>query len=162
MLNASQRRVNKNSLTWWYILKTSWRYLCKTSWRRLEDGLKTSWQAWRCYQNVLKTSSEDVTLRRTYSSWSRRLQDVFIKTNVCWVHCFYSATRWNLRCNTYDFSFFCSRRRILQLCRNRLEDVCNLSNSILLVIVVQVYEFHEKSKKLKKTKPWIPIENKKK
>ena len=33
----------------------------------------------------MKTSSEDVRLRRTYSSWSRRLEDVFIKTNVCWV-----------------------------------------------------------------------------
>ena len=47
-----------------------------------------------------KTSSEDVWVRRIYSSWSRRLedalktssedederslQDVFIKTNVCW------------------------------------------------------------------------------
>ena len=50
MLNASQRRVNKNSSTWWYVLKTSWRYLCKTSWRRLEDVLKTF------LQDVLKTS----------------------------------------------------------------------------------------------------------
>ena len=121
MLNASQRRVNKNSLTWWYVLKTSWRYLCKTSlrhlqnvlqtffktsWRclkdafarRLENVSKTSWQdvlktSWRRLekvlktygqdehigldQDVLKTSSEDVRLRRTYSSWSRRLEDVF-------------------------------------------------------------------------------------
>ena len=28
-------------------------------------------------EDVLKTSSEDVRLRQTYSSWSRRLQDVF-------------------------------------------------------------------------------------
>ena len=133
MLNASQRRVNKNSLTWWYVLKTSWRcledvfarrledvlktswrHLGKTSWRRLEDVLKTSWRrledvwprriywSWpRRLEDILKTSSEDVRLRRTYSSWSRRclkdvfktssedederrLQDVFIKTNVCW------------------------------------------------------------------------------
>ena len=33
----------------------------------------------------MKTSSEDERLRRTYSSSSRRLEDVFIKTNVCWV-----------------------------------------------------------------------------
>ena len=49
---------------------------------------------------LTKMSSEDVRLRRTYSSWSRcledvlktssedederRLQDVFIKANVCW------------------------------------------------------------------------------
>ena len=36
-----------------------------------------------------------------------------------------------------------------QLCRNRLEDVTNLSNTILLPIVVKVYEFHGKSEKLK-------------
>ena len=140
MLNASQRRVNKNSLTWWYVLKTSWRCLedvfqdvLKTFWRSLADVLKTSskrlevvlkmsWRrlcktSWRPLENVLKmswrrivktnilvltkTSSEDVSLRRTYSSWSRRLeerrktswgrlQDVFIKTNVCWVNVFRS------------------------------------------------------------------------
>ena len=32
-----------------------------------------------------------------------------------------------------------------QLCRNRLEDVNNLSNTILLPIEVQMYEFHRKS-----------------
>ena len=91
------------------VLKMSWRRFCKTSWRRLEDVLKTSWRrledvlktSWKRLedvlktysqdeyigldQDVLKTSSEDVRLRRTYSSWSRRLEDVFIKTNVCWV-----------------------------------------------------------------------------
>ena len=80
MLNTSQRLVNKNSLTWWYVFKTSWRCLqdvfarrledvLKTSWRRLEDVLKTflqdvlktSWQdvlkmSWRRLENVLKTS----------------------------------------------------------------------------------------------------------
>ena len=80
----------------------SWRCLedvLKKSWRRLEDVMKTYVQ--HKYigldQNVLKMSSEDVRLRRTYSSWSRRLedederrlQDVFIKTNVCWEHCLY-------------------------------------------------------------------------
>ena len=99
MLNASQRRVNKNSLTWWYVLKTSWRCLedvLKTSWRyledvfarRLEDVLKTSWRR-MTKTNILvltKTSSENLRLRLTYSSWSRRLQDVFLKTNVCWVN----------------------------------------------------------------------------
>ena len=39
-----------------------------------------------------------------------------------------------------------------QLCRNRLEDGNNLSNTILLPIVVQVYEFHGYSEKLKKKK----------
>ena len=71
------------------IFKKSWRRLGKTSWRHLENVLKTSW---RCLENVLKTSwrhmaktnilvltktsSEDVRLRWTYSSWSRRLEDV--------------------------------------------------------------------------------------
>ena len=100
----------------------SWRRFCKTFWkrledvlaRRLEDILKTSWKrledVLKTYsqdeyidldQGVLKTSSQDVRLKRTYSSWSRRfedvlktssedegerrLQDVFIKTNVYWV-----------------------------------------------------------------------------
>ena len=129
MLNASQRRVNKNSLTWWYVLKMSWRSpedvfqdVLKTFWRRVQNVLKTSRRcledvparrlkdvlktSWRriVKTNILvltKTSSEDVSLRRTYSSWSRRLeerrktswgrlQDVFIKTNVCWVNVFRS------------------------------------------------------------------------
>ena len=87
MLNASQRRVNKNSLAWWYVLKTSWRCLEDVFARRLEDVLKTYSQDEYIGldQDVLKTSSEDVRLRRTYSSWSRHLEDVFIKTNVCWV-----------------------------------------------------------------------------
>ena len=103
------------------VLKTSWRHLSKTSWRHLEDVLKMSWKpledvlktflqdvlktSWRriAKTNIMvltKSSSEDVSLRRTYSSWSRRiedvfktssedederrLQDVFIKTNICW------------------------------------------------------------------------------
>ena len=36
--------------------------------------------------------------------------------------------------------------------RNRLEDVTNLCNTILLPIVVQACEFHKKSEKLKKKK----------
>ena len=94
VLNAFQRRVTKNSLTWWCILKTSWKYLSKTSWRRLEDVLETFFKtsskcledvlkmfwrricksSWRRLENVLKTSSDNVRLRRTYSSWSRRLR----------------------------------------------------------------------------------------
>ena len=55
-----------------------------TSWRGLEDVLKTYGQDEYIGldQDVLKTSSEDVRLRRTYSSWWRRLlktktKDVF-------------------------------------------------------------------------------------
>ena len=36
---------------------------------------------------------------------------------------------------------------VRQLCKGRLEDVTNLSNTILLPIVVQVYEFHGKLEK---------------
>ena len=38
------------------------------------------------------------------------------------------------------------------LCGNRLEDLTNFSITILLSIAVQVYEFHEKSKKVEKEK----------
>ena len=93
-----------------YVLKTSWRYLCYTSWRRLEDVLKTFW---RLLEDVLKTFLPDVLntffvflFRRRLEDvfWRRKakantfvliktssedederyLQDVFIKTNVCW------------------------------------------------------------------------------
>ena len=94
MLNTSQRLVNKNSLTWWYvfkrswrclqdvfarhlkdILKTSWRDVLKMSWRRLEDVLKTSW---RPLEDVLKTSWRRFGNR----SW-RRLENVW---KTLWQH----------------------------------------------------------------------------
>ena len=85
----------------------------KTSWNRVEEVLRTSQKCLeyvlKTYgldeyigldQDVLKTSSEDVWLRRICSSWlrhledvlrtssededERRLEDVFIKTNVWW------------------------------------------------------------------------------
>ena len=71
------------------VLKTSWRRFCKTSWRRfedvlarrVEDVLKMSWRRlddWsRRPEDVSKTSSEDVWVRRIYSSWSSCLEDVF-------------------------------------------------------------------------------------
>ena len=72
------------------VLKTSWKRLEDVLARRLEDVLKTSWKrledVLKTYsqdeyigldQDVLKTSSEDVWLRRIYSSWSRRLEDGF-------------------------------------------------------------------------------------
>ena len=91
---TSWKRVHINSLTWWYVFKTSWRHLCKTSWirfedvlaRRLEDVLKMSWK--RCKdvlktcdqdeyifldQGILKTSSEDVWQKQ----YSRLDRDVF-------------------------------------------------------------------------------------
>ena len=103
-------------------------YVLKTSWRRLEDvwSRRLCCSGSRRFEDVLKTSSEDVWVRRTYSSWSRRLegvlktpsedederrlqdvfhtQDVFIKTDVCWVvglndklpNCSYSYFSWAL------------------------------------------------------------------
>ena len=92
-----------------YVLKTSWRRLkdvfprclekvLKTSWRRREDILKTSWRHlqdvfWRRMINknifiLMRTSwrrLKDVFGRRRRNRFSRRFQDVFIKTNVCWV-----------------------------------------------------------------------------
>ena len=47
-----------------------------------------------------------------------------------------------------------------QLCSNRLEDVANLSNTIWLPVVAQVYQFHGKSEKLKKKKLWITTDKK--
>ena len=72
------------------VLKMSWRFFYKKTTssfgrrledileRRLEDVLKTYDQDEyiRLDQGVLKTSSEDED--------ERRLQDVFVKTNVCW------------------------------------------------------------------------------
>ena len=112
VLKTSSKLVNKNSITWWYVLKASWRHLCKTSWRcledvlntsskRLEDVLKMSWRCfWRRLEKVLKTFLQDVLktfwrhlgktswrrLLKTYeySEYIRLDQDVFIKTNVCW------------------------------------------------------------------------------
>ena len=98
------RHLEDVSKTFWRcledVLRTSWKgledvmarrleYILKTSWRRLEDV----WRRWICWswprslEDVFKTSSKDLWLRRIYSSEDkdkRRLQDFFIKTNVCW------------------------------------------------------------------------------
>ena len=68
VLNNSSRLANKNSLTWWYVLKTSWRYFCKKSWRCLGDDLNTS------SEDVLKTFLQDV-----FKTFWRRLKDVFAR-----------------------------------------------------------------------------------
>ena len=109
MLNTSQRLVNKNSLTWWYVFKTSWRCLQDIFARRLEDVLKTSWRplgkiSWRCLEDVLKTSwrrysktssrrLQDVWTRRIYWSWPRRLNNV-LKTSSedVWLIRLYSSS----------------------------------------------------------------------
>ena len=101
-------------MSWQDVLNTPWRSLesiLKTSWKRLEDVLKTFLQevlktSWKRLEDVLKTYSQDeyigldqdvfwrrkakaniFVLIKTSSEDKdeRRLQDVFIKTNVCWV-----------------------------------------------------------------------------
>ena len=72
------------------ILKTSWRRMAKTkilvliklSWRHLQDvfwGRLT----WANIFVLIKTSSSE-------DEDERRLQDIFIKTNVCWEACSFS------------------------------------------------------------------------
>ena len=93
VLKISWRRIQN-------VLKRSWRYLEEVFARRLEDvwPRRIYWSWPRRLEDVLKMSSEDVWLWRIYSSWSRRLedvlkkfsedederrlQDIFIKTNV--------------------------------------------------------------------------------
>ena len=83
VLKMSWRRVHKNSLTLWYILKTSWKCFKNVLKTSSYDVLKTSWQdillmSWRRLENVLKKSGR-VWLRIIYLSWSRRLEDAFWK-----------------------------------------------------------------------------------
>ena len=114
MFSCEFCKISHNSVTWWYVLKTSLRYLCKTSWRCLEDILKMFLQdvlktSWRCLGNILKMSwrrmGKTNILALTKTSWRRKAKvnilvliktssrcllktktkDVFIKTNVCWV-----------------------------------------------------------------------------
>ena len=101
MLKTTQRLVNKSSLLWWYVFKTSWACLQDVFARRLEDVLKMSW---RRLENVLKTSLtrysqtswrhlEDECTRRIYCSWRRRLEDV-LKTSSedVWLIRIYSSS----------------------------------------------------------------------
>ena len=102
-------------------LKTSSKHLTKMPWRcledvfarGLEDVLKTFWirlgkTSWRRMTKtnilvlikVLKTSSEDVWVRRICSSWSRHLEDVFktssrgLHQDECLLGLFYSELCW--------------------------------------------------------------------
>ena len=101
-LSTSQRLVNKNSLTWWYVFKTSWRCLQdvfarrledvlktslrrlgKMSWRRLEEVLKTSWRrfskkSWRHLENVLKTYGQDEYIGLDQDVFKTSSEDVWL------------------------------------------------------------------------------------
>ena len=74
------------------VLKMSWRYLEDVFPRRLENILDVSWRCledilnmcWKRLEDVLKMSSEEMYVKQSCSSWSKRLEDVVIKTNVFW------------------------------------------------------------------------------
>ena len=74
----------------------------ETPWKCLEEVLKTYDQGdyIRFDEDVLKEFSEDVfwsRMTKANSSWSRRLEDVFVRTNVCSV-AFLSAFTWGTFC----------------------------------------------------------------
>ena len=76
VLRTSWRRMTKTSIL--VLIKTSSRRLEDLFWRLMNKGnifvlMKTSWRR-----------LEDVFWRRRRKRSSGRLQDVFIKTNVCW------------------------------------------------------------------------------
>ena len=80
-LNTSRTRVNKNNLSWWYILKTSWKYLCM-SWRRLQHVLKTFLQVvlktfWRRLEDVFCRSKAEANIFVLFKTSWRCLEDVF-------------------------------------------------------------------------------------
>ena len=102
------------------------------SWKRLEDIFKKFVQDEYIGldQDVLKTSPEDIELRRIYPPWSRRwrsredegkrrLQDVFIKINVFWVCLFFLLLLlllffclvYSLKLSISTFWFICSSNR---------------------------------------------------
>ena len=72
------------TLTWWFNLMIRLENVLKMPWGRMT---KTNLLV------LIKTSSrclEDAFWRRRQKTSSRRLQNIFIKTNVCWV--IYSST----------------------------------------------------------------------
>lgn len=66
------------------------------SWKLLADVLKTSWRHFRdvwwrwiywSWSRTLKKPPKDIWLTRIYSPSWRRLEDLFMKMNVCWDRC---------------------------------------------------------------------------
>ena len=53
----------------------------------------------------LKTSSEDVWVGWIYLSWSRRFENVFIKTNVCWVVTYWHDDRKQMFSRDFNNNF---------------------------------------------------------
>ena len=140
LLNASQRCVNKDNLTWWYVLKIFWRHLWKTSlrclgdvlkasskrledvlkmflqdvlktfWRRLEDVLKTSR---RCLEDVLKTYDQDDYIGLDQDVLKTFSEDVWVRRIRLDQDVFKTSWRRLLRTKTKDV-FKTSLRRLHQ------------------------------------------------
>ena len=72
--------VNKSSLIWWYVLKTSLRHPQDVLKTFLQDILKTFW---RRLEDAFKTFLQDLWPRQIYWSWSRRLEDVLKTSSRC-------------------------------------------------------------------------------
>ena len=86
VLNTSWRRVNKNELTWWYVLETAWRCLENIFARRIKDVLKTSWRLVlkTFLQNALKTSWRRLeNVSKTF--WRRMTKtNIFVLIKTSW------------------------------------------------------------------------------
>ena len=66
------------------VLRTCWQEVLKTSWRRLED-LWPHEYIWRLLKTPWSIGLEDLLKKYSEDQGERRLPDVFIKANVCWV-----------------------------------------------------------------------------
>ena len=128
-MKTSWRHICKTS--WRCPSKMSWTCLevvLKMSWSCLEDVLKLSWKRLKTYDQdeyivlhqdvfwrrmnkanifvLIKTSwkrLKDVFWRQRQKTSSRRLQEVFIKVNICWVVC---STRFHLCYYVFVLLFF--------------------------------------------------------
>ena len=144
------------------ILNMSWRRFCKTSGRCVENVMKTSWQdvLVRRLKNVLKTYGQDEYIGldqdffwrrkakanifiliqdssrrlqdvfwRRKTSW-RRLQEVFIKTNVCRAICHLPTKRsvwdFDVTNRTNGFYNFQSYYQVVMYLWNSLAKSCML------------------------------------
>ena len=136
VLKMSWRRLEK-------VLKMSWRRLenilkhlgdvLKMSWRHLENLWKMSWRR-MTKTNILvliKTSSEDVWVRRIYSSWSRRLENIFWrrrrKTSSRRLHqdeCLMG----NMSCSIYHYDLHTKHFPIIKI---QFNQIINAINAIL-------------------------------
>ena len=128
LLNASPRCLNKDNLTWWYVLKIFWRHLCKMSLRCLGDVLKASSKR---LEDVLKMFLQDVLktfwrrlgkttwrcLQVFKTSW-RRFED-FLKTFWRFLEDILKMS-WRCFCKTY-------RRRYKNVLKTSWKDVLKTS-----------------------------------